>query len=191
MPPMDVTEQETESRLTLIPKFDLRDCIPILGLAGALCISMGVFTFSVFGLGWSLLRREWLGSCVSVVFALGSGWLIRLGLPALLNSLPRQIAFCKSSDSLEMNRLFLRTTLNRDSLRKMWIRVEVCKGGFKRGPGKWLYLAVEDNKGKHWSFLLGTLHSFALAERRSIRQLYLRFCRYCQIQPNPIEVLEI
>jgi len=188
---MNITRIEDTQTLTLIPEFRSRDCIPLIFLLFALAFTGSVFVVAFFGIPWSIARKEWAGLCVSILFVTGAAWLIKKGLRAALNSVPRRIVFSKLADSFEIRRLWFRRVIPRQAVREITLRFEISRGGMKTSPGIWVYLCLADNAGNCSSILIGTVSSLVLEQRNIFRRLYREFCSFSNSKPLPIEIVRI
>jgi hypothetical protein len=181
-----VADRERQT-LAVVPVFRWPDVVPVSLLVFALLFSMLVGGAAAYGVGVALVHGAWIGSLFGGIFAVGAGWLIKIGCSALKDSVPRQVKYFRSLEAFQLRMLMFRFWITRQDVRRLWLRVIVGGPGFKRSPGQWVYLCFEDMRGRRRCMLLGTIPSLLLDERKKMLMIYNEVCAFSGIKSSPIE----
>lgn len=188
---MNVAFKISQTEMMLNPLFGVRDISPLFLFLGAFIVTSATFTIASAGVPWSLARGEWSGAGVSLLFAGLSFWLARLAGRVCFHNGPRRFRYFVERECFELVRSGWRTRLARTSIKAMWPRIEVSRGGRKRASGVWLYLVLEHTTGKQTNFFLCCLPSLESAQGVEVRDLFGNLARVTGLPVGQPEIQEI
>ena len=174
----------------IAPRFLIGDTIPLTLFTVALVVCLGICSFALYGISWSLAKGEWLGALLSAFFAALSAWLTKLAAKAVLSVGPRRFQYSRKTESFVISRFGVPMSIPRSRVRTVSPKVEISRGGFKRAPGIWLFLVVQMLSGRKRLFILHTLPSLEAVHRTEIRELFEQLAEFSNVSVGSIDVRE-
>jgi hypothetical protein len=181
----------SKDKLVLHPCFGVRDILPLSIFVAAFMVIFSLLVLALVGVPLSIARGEWLGAGVSLIFAGLSAWLSRLAWRTVLQTGPRELRYLPIQDCVEVRRFGWRVQIPRSSVKTIWLRLEVSRGGFKKAAGIWLYLVLERLDGERSSFFLSKLPTLDFANRSEMRSIISQFGQRAGIATSVTEIQEI